>query len=380
MVEDNATKAYDISVHESFFFFNFSSGGIGEEIDIVQNNSLKEELKQLHKQETSNKFTSVSQFTREALSQLKSNTDKESKSTENFTCKDQRDKNKVGVKDEFNEVKSDCLETNSTDQLQFQNEITENVYMDKTEETKEICGTNIQRLQDSQEGNRIGSSDKISDSSCEISNNFRDAIHENSAIHKAEDKGSGILSNSPKSVCNKTEEVKHKKNRDLKKKILDIPPGKNAVIHVEKCLYEWFTIESMCFLFGEEKMKEMVEEKGKCIKEYYKAVHKTSWDPQIQEQYVAICRRLDILEIENHAYDNQIATKPLPDYTAVREEAKKMDLKVRAYYQGKTVYEDAGSVSISEMDSDSAPVLPLVDLHAQNALRRRIVLDGLNRM
>lgn len=166
------------------------------------------------------------------------------------------------------------------------------------------------------------------------------------------------------------------------KKSLDIPPMTNAVIHIEKCLHEWFTTESMCFLFGEEKIKDIVEEKGECIKEYYKAVHKASWDPRIKEQYMAICRRLNIMEIQDNEYDCQKVTKPLPDYATVREEAKKSDLKVRAYYQGKTKYEDAGSTSISicETDNDSAPVLPLVDIHAQNALRRRIVLDHLNRV
>lgn len=361
------------------------SGGIGEEIDIGQNSSLKEELKQLHKQETSNKFTSVSQFTRDSLSQLVPDIEKDDKqrqsSTENYTCKEHTDQNKTEVKDEFNEVRSDCIEINSTDKLEFQNETIENVYIDKAEQCKKTCDTtDTQNAKDSQEDNRIGRSDKTGDSSCEISNNFRDVTHESSAIHKVEEKGSDILSNSPKSVCSKIQELKPKKNRESKKKLLHIPPPMtNAVIHIENCLYEWFTVESMCFLFGEEKIKEMVEEKGECIKEYYKVVCNASWDPKIQEQYMAICRRLNIMEIKDHEDDNQIATKPLPGYTAVREEAKKMDLKVRAYYQGKTVYEDEGRISISETHSNSTLVLPLVDLHAQNALRRRIVLDRLNR-
>lgn len=360
----------------SFIF----SGGIGEEIDIGHISSLKEELKQLHKQEISNKFTSVSHFTRDSLSQLVSDTESDDKQRQPSTESYMKDQNKTEVKDGFNEVKSDFKETKSTDQLEFQNETIQNVHIDNAVQSKETSeAVDTQDVNDSQD-NRTVSPDKIHDNSCKVSSNFTDFARDSSAIHKVEERGSDILSNSPKSVCSKIQELKPKKNIQSKKKLLHIPaPIKNAVIHIEKCLCEWFTIESMCFLFGEEKIKVMVEEKGESIKEYYKVVGNASWDPKIQEQYMAICRRLNIMEIEDREYDKQTATKPLPDYTAVREEAKKMDLKIRAYYQGKTVYENEGGIRISEKRSDSAPVLPLVHLHAQNALRRRIVLDRLNR-
>lgn len=324
-------------------------------------------------------------FTRDSLSQLVSDIEKKDKKrnseTENCTSKKQRDENKAEVKDKFNAVKSDCKETNSAEQLKFHDETIENVHTDKAEQTKETYDTtDRQNVHNSQEGNRTEHPDKSTEKRCEISNNFRDVACESSIIHTVKDNTAcDILSNSPKSVCSKIQKSIPKK-RESNKKSLNIPPMTNAVIHIEKCLYDWFTIESMCYLFGEEKIKEMVQEKGECIKEYYKAIHNASWDSKTQEQYLAICRRLNILEIEDQEYDHQIVTKPLPDYTAVREEAKKMDLKVRAYYQGMTVYEDVDSISISKTDSDSVPVLPLVDLHAQNALRRRIVLDRLNRM
>jgi hypothetical protein len=373
-------------MHMALIFMGFSptlflfSGGIGDEIDIGQNSALKEELKQ----ETSNKFTSVLQYTRDSLSQLASDNEKKDKKrnsgTENCTSKEQRNENKADVKNEFNAVKSNCKETNSEDQLKFRDETVENVSIDKAEQTKETCDTtDRQTVHSSQECNRIEHSDKSTKRSHYISDKFRDVACESSIIHTVEEnKACNSLGNSSKSVCGKRQKSVPKK-RDLNKKSLNIPPMTTAVIHIEKCLYDWFTIESMCFLFGEGKLKEIVEEKGKCIKEYYKATHNASWDSKTQEQYLAICRRLNILEIEDKQYDHQIVTKLVPDYTAVRE-ARKMDLKVRAYYQGKTVHEDEDSISISETDCDSKPVLPLVDLHAQNAHRRRIVLDRLNRM
>jgi len=345
-------------------------------VDIGQSSSLKE-FKQLHKQETSNKFTSVSEFTIDALSELVSDTEKEDKkgklAKENDSYKEERNEKKSEVKEEFNAVKNDCVETNSAGTLQFQNETSENVYTDRTHETKQDNTVGTKNCLEAEDGKKTESSDKARYRSSEISNNFRDVPHDSSVIHNT-------VSNTTQPVHSKTRELKPKKNKESKKTSHDIPPMTNAVIHIEKCLHEWFTIESMCFLFGEEKIKEIVEEKGECIKEYYKAVPKASWDPRIEEQYLAICRRLNIMEIEDNAYDYQQVTKPLPDYATLREEAKNADLKVRAYYQGKTAYENAGSINISETDNNLTPVLPLVDIHAQNALRRRIVLDRLNRM
>jgi len=265
------------------------------------------------------------------------------------------------------------VETNSAGTLQFQNETSENADTDRIHETKKDNTVGTKNVLETGEVKKTESSDKARYRSYEIPNNFRDVPHDSSVIHN-------IVSNPTMPVHSKTQEFKLKKNKESKKKSLDIPPMTNAVIHIEKCLHEWFTIESMCFLLGEEKIKEIIEEKGECIKEYYKAVPKATWDPRIEEQYLAICRRLNIMEIEDNGYDYQQVTKPLPDYATLSEEAKKADLKVRAYYQGKTAYDDAGSINISETDNNFTPVLPLVDIHAQNALRRRIVLDHFNRM
>lgn len=353
-----------------------TSGGIGEEVDIGQSSSLKEEFKQLHKHETSNKFMSVSEFTIDALSELVSDTEKKDKkgksAKDDDSYKEERNENKSEVKDEFNAVKNDCVETNNAGTLQFQNATSDNVDTDRTHETKQDNTVGTKNVLEAGEVKKTESSDKARYRSYEIPNNFRDIPHDSSVIHN--------VSNPTEPVHSKTRELKPQKNKESKKTSLDIPPMTNAVIHIEKCLHEWFTFESMCFLFGEEKIKEIVEEKGECIKEYYKAVPKATWDPRIEEQYLAICRRLNIMEIEDKDYDYQQVTKPLPDYATLSEEAKKADLKVRAYYQGKTAYEDAGSINISETDNNFTPVLPLVDIHAQNALRRRIVLDNLNRV
>ena len=57
-----------------------------------------------------------------------------------------------------------------------------------------------------------------------------------------------------------------------------------------------------------------------------------------------------------------------------------MDLKVRAYFQGKTTYEDTTCSTVNTDKDTEVPVLPLVDLHAQNAWRRKIVLGRFSRV
>lgn len=78
--------------------------------------------------------------------------------------------------------------------------------------------------------------------------------------------------------------------------------------------------------------------------------------------------------------------KPLPDYDALKKEAEVMELKIKAFYGGKMETEDK-KVSFeldvktdSKEDQDHQPQIPLVHLHAQRALRKKIVLGGLNRV
>ncbi|CAH0722157.1 unnamed protein product, partial [Brenthis ino] len=154
---------------------------------------------------------------------------------------------------------------------------------------------------------------------------------------------------------------------------------------VEKCLAEWFTIDTLLFLFGEEKVKEMVTDKGQCIKKYLHNYSKSIfYNSNTYDQYQALCRKLNMLELEDRNYDTQTLTremKPLPDYSILKEESKKLQLKVRAFLTGET---DIPEVKHTETevtnDEEYKTQLPLVDKNAQNALRRKIVCQHLNKV
>lgn len=156
-------------------------------------------------------------------------------------------------------------------------------------------------------------------------------------------------------------------------------------IEVEKCLAEWFTIDTLLFLFGEEKVKEMVADKGQCIKEYLQNYSKSIfYNSNTYDQYQALCRKLNMLELEDKKYDLQTLTrelKPLPDYSILKEESKKMQLKVRAFFAGETNIPDIKHIeSEPPNENENSTQLPLVDKNAQNALRRRIVCKHLNKV
>ncbi|XP_022822199.1 putative RNA polymerase II subunit B1 CTD phosphatase RPAP2 [Spodoptera litura] len=158
-------------------------------------------------------------------------------------------------------------------------------------------------------------------------------------------------------------------------------------IEVEKCLGEWFTLDTLLLLFGEDKVREMVADKGDCIREYLNNYAKgIFYNSNVYDQYQALCKKLNMLELEDRKFDNQTLkreTKPLPDYTMLQEESKKMQLKVKAFFSGELeVPEPVAEEPIQSSEAvneENTTNLPLVDKNSQNALRRRIVCQHLNK-
>ncbi|CAG9575407.1 unnamed protein product [Danaus chrysippus] len=156
-------------------------------------------------------------------------------------------------------------------------------------------------------------------------------------------------------------------------------------INVEKCLAEWFTIDTLLFIYGEEKVKIMLSNKGQCITDYLNNYSKSIfYTSNTYDQYQALCRKLNLLELESRRQDAQILnkeTKPLPDYSILKEESKKIQLKVRAFFAGEIEIPEPESTEVDAYnENDNSTVLPLVDKNSQNALRRKIVCQHLNKV
>ncbi|KAK9404067.1 putative RNA polymerase II subunit B1 CTD phosphatase RPAP2 [Crotalus adamanteus] len=88
--------------------------------------------------------------------------------------------------------------------------------------------------------------------------------------------------------------------------------------------------------------------------------------------------------------DARTAAKPLPSIEKLKKERSQLELKVREFYKGKvTVIEEEDLAMQSEREQQNgksqdneqwAPVLPLVDSKAQQQIRRRIVLEKLQKV
>nr|XP_026501096.1 putative RNA polymerase II subunit B1 CTD phosphatase RPAP2 [Vanessa tameamea] len=203
-------------------------------------------------------------------------------------------------------------------------------------------------------------------------------------IEKPEKKIDPILLNSP---ANTSSVLTDDLNTSIKKQIAQKKqPSINIImIEVEKCLAEWFTIDTLIYLFGEDKLKQLVADKGQCIKDYLNNYSKSIfYTSNSYDQYQTLCRKLNMLELEDRRYDAQTLsreTKPLPDYSILKEESKKMQLKVKAFFAGETVVPEVEHVETDLINEDeNMTQLPLVDKNAQNALRRRIVCQHLNKV
>lgn len=80
--------------------------------------------------------------------------------------------------------------------------------------------------------------------------------------------------------------------------------------------------------------------------------------------------------------------KPLPDFRKLKEDTKDLQLKVKSFFDGAMYEQDDKNFPTrinnkqgQEGDPEEGPpaVLPPVDVHSQNLLRRKIFLSSLSK-
>lgn len=159
---------------------------------------------------------------------------------------------------------------------------------------------------------------------------------------------------------------------------------------IKNSLDGWFTLESCIFIHGEEKVKDILNEKK--LSEYFIKLKVSELQIEQQTKYMEICRRLQLQEMAEEMFDKSASSarklKPLPDYRKLKADTKDMTLKVRSLYDG-TMYEQDDTnfptpANKSEENKENPeesppPVLPPVDLHSQKMLRTKIYLNSLNK-
>ncbi|CAH1643754.1 unnamed protein product [Spodoptera littoralis] len=347
-----------------------AKGSMGEEVDVTLNERVKIT-------DTSS-FTSVDDFTNASLNEMAPPTDEQN--NEEITTQKQQ----VGHDSNYQNdvIKTIALinegieniDLNSDDNQNMSN--TSNVNANP-EDKKEITPSS----QVEEKVNIKNSKSEQEKSTKKMNKSEKNPLNiVGEIIEKPERKIDPILTTP---VTTAKEENKPSKKVPQKKQ----PLVTALTIEVEKCLGEWFTLDTLLLLFGEDKVREMVADKGDCIREYLNNYAKgIFYNSNVYDQYQALCKKLNMLELEDRKFDNQTLkreTKPLPDYTMLQEESKKMQLKVKAFFSGELeVPEPVAEEPIQSseaIDEENTTNLPLVDKNSQNALRRRIVCHHLNK-
>ena len=235
-------------------------------------------------------------------------------------------------------------------------------------------------------------------------------------------KTTGILVNNksePKQTTSSTEQPRDThKRKDAKsstgKRSVEKESSKDRstkettpLIKVEQCVSEWYTIDTLRLTKGDDFVREVLRENGCTVSKMVAAVGVPDVEggkltSEFRERYIQLCRRLELQDLEDSTWDykeinncvdgqddgtekvdRNNSKKPLPSYDELRQTVEVETLKVGSYFKGKTECEIVERTK-TKKDCDSAedtvkPILPLIDRHAQGALRRRIVNEQLDR-
>ncbi|PZC79610.1 hypothetical protein B5X24_HaOG216134 [Helicoverpa armigera] len=345
-------------------------GSMGEEVDVT----MVERVKIADKKA----FTSINDFTEASLNEISPK--QENNKTKSISDKSEADQNEEdkamqSVNDKLANITLECEIKNSTTDPNATAEPVQSTN-DNTNTTHETNSENSNIT-----NTQVPEAEKTPKKEVKPAPNPLNIVGD--IIEKPEKKIDPILTTPITNTEKQNKYSKSSKKVTQKKQ----PLVTALTIEVEKCLAEWFTLDTILLLFGEEKVREMVADKGECIKEYLNNYAKgIFYSSNVYDQYQALCRKLNMLELEDRKFDSETMkreSKPLPDYRMLQEESKKMQLKVKAFLSGETevpepVTEPLESPEIVEEENRTN--LPLVDKNSQNALRRRIVCQHLNKV
>ncbi|TRY63475.1 hypothetical protein TCAL_02092 [Tigriopus californicus] len=163
---------------------------------------------------------------------------------------------------------------------------------------------------------------------------------------------------------------------------------------VERSLSEWVTLSTIQMLKGEDFLRETMVDNDMSVANVaqWEVFKKANENPAFKSRYVELCRKLRLQELEEEAenhmntssHEPEDSLKPMPNFHDIKEEVEEQSLKVNSFWQGKTIIEKHVKKDEHNMEEDQnveeVRFLPLVDRHAQGALRRRLVHDQLDRV
>ncbi|XP_014243909.1 putative RNA polymerase II subunit B1 CTD phosphatase RPAP2 [Cimex lectularius] len=239
----------------------------------------------------------------------------------------------------------------------------------KEDENKAPCGLSMPDLGDLNDQEVKESND----------NKLKDKLNnkpENSAV------GNVIVEKPLSEVKNKLSDSRKSKRRATSTSP-NPQPSLPISIRVEQNFTTWVTVDTLIFLLGKEKVKQMFFEFGEPLNE--NDFNSTLKNTYIFERYREICYKLNIMELKGTKIE--LPTKPLPDYDQLKKEAEKIEIKVKNFFKGDKISfapvdeneEDEGKKETDDGKEVLPPILPLIDKHNVMKIRRQILLDRLNK-
>jgi hypothetical protein len=169
------------------------------------------------------------------------------------------------------------------------------------------------------------------------------------------------------------------RKRKITKRVVEV--AKSSLEAVECSFRAWYTIDTMRLLKGDDAVRQALRENECSVASIVSAVGDESYSPEFRASYTELCRKLDVIDLREDN-DGQGDAEPSAVESADKlfKEVSEQNAKFSSYLMGKTEY-DASQMDIVEKADDEVPeaVLPLLDKHAQGALRRKIVHDQLDR-
>jgi len=99
---------------------------------------------------------------------------------------------------------------------------------------------------------------------------------------------------------------------------------------IKNALDSWVTLETCIFIHGEDRVKEVLDEKK--LSDCFEKLHIEQLHIEQQMKYMEICKRLQLQELAEEKFDNALTgdqkLQPLPDYTRLKKDTKELKLKV----------------------------------------------------
>ncbi|XP_061267186.1 putative RNA polymerase II subunit B1 CTD phosphatase RPAP2 isoform X1 [Bos javanicus] len=150
----------------------------------------------------------------------------------------------------------------------------------------------------------------------------------------------------------------------------------NLLKALKETLIEWKTEETLRFLYGQNYASVCLKSSSTpLVKEEELDEDDTNSDP---DSHSPALQELNSLDESLPFRASDTAIKPLPSYENLKKETETLNLRIREFYRGRYVLNEETTKSQDSEEHD--PTFPLIDSSSQNQIRKRIVLEKLNKV